>query len=91
MCAMSMVMQHQFEIWDDRYRTSNPLRNYGPPFPTGREIEEFHKLFNKAREYDKKNNEPECEMEEKKELLLELAEKLGVDISFIDEDSQEED
>jgi len=54
-----------------------------PPAITPEEIEEFRKLLDRAREYDKRNSEPECEMAEKREALLAIAKKLGVEISFL--------
>lgn len=71
-----------------------PLVPYTPPVPftikpdvpipqiSPAEIEEFRKLLERAREYDKKHNEPDCEIEEKKQKLRELAEQLGVKIEF---------
>jgi hypothetical protein len=53
-----------------------------PKIPTQEEIDEFYKLLERAKEYDKKNNEPHCELEEKKELLRALALKLGIEIKF---------
>ncbi len=55
-----------------------------PPKPiTPEEIAEFRRLLDRAREYDKRNNEPECEMESKRQKLLDLAKELGIDISFV--------
>ena len=53
------------------------------PQITKEEIEEFRKLLDRAREYDKRNNEPDCETKEKKEKLLALAKELGVEINFL--------
>lgn len=54
-----------------------------PPSPlTQEEIDEFRKWIREAREYDRKNNQPDCELDEKKQLLEEIARKLGVEISF---------
>lgn len=53
--------------------------------PSQKEIDEFRRLLERAREYDRRNNEPDCEMDEKKKRLLDLAAQLGVDISFVDE------
>lgn len=47
------------------------------------EIAEFRKLLERAREYDKRNNEPDCELQEKKDQLLKLAEQLGIKIDFL--------
>jgi hypothetical protein len=53
------------------------------PQITSLEVEEFRKLLERAREYDKKHNEPDCELSEKKEKLLALAKELGVEINFL--------
>lgn len=50
---------------------------------TKEEIDEFRKLLDRAREYDRKNNEPECPMDTKVALLKELARILGVDLGNI--------
>ena len=90
MCVVSMVMDH----WRDRLNPLVPsqtstgigITNYEPPI-TDHEIREFRKLLERAREYDKKHNEPDCEMESKKKEVMELAEKLGIadKLSFINE------
>ena len=100
MCVVSMVMDHYWDKWNQPpYQQPlpapvNPFQS--PPYiplpqpqriPTPEEIEEFRKLIERARDYDKRNKEPDCEMDEKKKLLKQLAEKLGVDISFIDKTS----
>lgn len=58
-----------------------------PRMPTDGEIQEFGKLLERAREYDKKHNQPDCELEEKKKKLLKLAKKLGIEekVSFLDD------
>lgn len=53
--------------------------------PTQDEIDEFRRLLERAREYDKQFNQCGCETEQKKNALRELAKILGIDISFIDE------
>lgn len=53
-----------------------------PKVPTQEEINEFYKLLEKAREYDRKHNEPDCEIEEKKESLRRIAKQLGIEIQF---------
>ena len=55
------------------------------PLPTQQELDEFRRLLERARKYDKDNGEPDCEMEEKKRRLKLIAEAMGVDISFVDE------
>ena len=95
MCVVSMVIDHYREKWAP-YSPISPLPNSIPPFqlptppfqlptlypqvPSPAEIEEFRKLLEKARQYDKKHNHPDCGLEEKKELLRKLAQQLGVEI-----------
>lgn len=47
------------------------------------EVAEFRKLLERAREYDKRNNEPDCELAEKRNALLVIAKALGVELSFL--------
>ena len=102
MCVMSMVVDHYREKWTPVVIPMIPfpggaggigglpvtLFTTPPQVPpiTAAEIEEFRKLLERAREYDRKNNEPDCEMAEKINALKLIAEKLGVDISFIDKE-----
>lgn len=69
-----------------------PYRPYTPPEPvapvvirpvTQDEVDEFRRLLERAREYDRKNNEPDCELAEKRAALKKLAEQLGVEIDFV--------
>lgn len=48
-----------------------------------KEVEEMKKLLERALEYDKKNNEPHCEMEDKVALLKKVAEAVGVNLDEI--------
>ena len=45
-----------------------------------KDVEEMKELLKRAIEYDKKNNEPHCETEEKIKLLKQVAHAVGVDI-----------
>lgn len=54
------------------------------PAITKEEVEEFRRLLEKAREYDKLHAQPHCESEDKKKLLKQLAEALGVNIDFVE-------
>lgn len=47
------------------------------------EVEELRKLLERARKYDERTGQPECELDEKRKALKKLAEELGVDISFL--------
>jgi hypothetical protein len=50
-----------------------------------KEIEELKLLIKKAVEYDKNNNQKDCENASKMELLKKLAEMVGVDLKDIKE------
>lgn len=50
---------------------------------TAEEIREFRELLERAREYDKRNNEPDCELASKKARVKALADDLGVQIDFL--------
>lgn len=84
MCTVSMVMDHYHDKWKlGGYVAPNTLPRITlfptpPPTISKEEVEEFRKLLDRAREYDKRNNEPNCELEEKKERLRALAKELGV-------------
>lgn len=97
MCVVSMIIDHYDDKWSKPpYIVPNvvpgsptyiPVYPQVPPkLPTQEEIDEFHRLLKRAREYDKKNNEPDCELQEKKNKIKKLADELGIDISFIDKE-----
>lgn len=54
-----------------------------PMPPTQEELDEFRRLLERGREYDKKHNQPDCELEEKRTKLKRMAEELGVKIDFV--------
>lgn len=85
MCVYSMVMDFYGDSWRyrwDKFQQTHPIQPaiFPPQTPiTDDEISELRKLLEKAREYDKKNNEPDCELEEKKKKLMELAKEMGIE------------
>jgi hypothetical protein len=85
-----MVMDHYREKWEpvrDYFQTLPNTIIIGQTWPspiTAEEIAEFRKLLERAREYDAKNQEPDCELDEKRATLKQIAKQLGVDISFVD-------
>lgn len=93
MCAVSAIMdiwKHQWEkdyCWPPGPWHGEPPIPYYPSLPTKEEIEDFRRIYEKAKRFDKETGQPDCENKEKIRLLKELAEKLGVldQISFIDE------
>jgi hypothetical protein len=92
MCTVSMVMDHYWEKW--RYLPGvTPTVPYVPtvipvsivpaPAISPAEVEEFRRLLERAREYDRANGEPDCELAEKRERIKGLADELGVPIDFL--------
>jgi hypothetical protein len=48
-----------------------------------REVMDMKELLKRAIKYDQDNNEPECQIEEKMELLRKMAEMVGVSIDDV--------
>jgi hypothetical protein len=92
-CVYSMVVDHYYDDWfQRRWTTTVPDFEIRPvvvpaalpwQVPTQAEIDEFRKLLDRAREYEKRNNEPDCELEEKKARVRKLAEELGIKVDFL--------
>lgn len=80
MCVVSMVMDHYREKWQP---TTTGTFITWPQMPTQEEIDEFRRLLERAREYDKRHNEPDCELDEKRQALKKIADQMGIDISFV--------
>lgn len=76
MCTYSMVMD---------WAKSQPKEVWVQPYWPN----QLEDLVKRAAEYDKKNNEPNCELEEKKETIRRLAKQFGVKIRFLDEEAAE--
>jgi hypothetical protein len=72
-----MVVDSKLDWWNEKYKNFPSLPVVNPP--TQEEIDEFRRLLEKARDYDKKNNEPDCELVKKKLRLLQLAKELGIE------------
>ena len=76
-----MIMDHYYDKWQQ----IPPIWPASPiiqPAISPEEVAEFKKLLERAREYDRKHNQPDCELAEKKAKVKDLAEKLGVEIDF---------
>lgn len=48
-----------------------------------RDVAEFKILLERAREYDRRNNEPECESDEKLTILKKIAAALDIDLTEV--------
>ena len=85
MCVVSMIMDHFTEKWQKTVPAPNPMLIYpapATPVIDPEEIAEFRRLLERAREYDRKMNQPDCELEEKKQKLIQLAKELGVELKW---------
>ncbi len=53
---------------------------WSPPYtgPTKEQFQEFLELLKAGKKYDKATGQPDCELAEKKKLVMELAKKLGI-------------
>lgn len=90
MCVVSMIMEHKTWEWEKllpgpTYPLPYPYPYQPSPTPliTSEEVEEFRRLLERAREYDKKMGQPDCELDQKRKKLKELAELIGVEIEFV--------
>lgn len=90
MCAVSKVMNQFHDRWKPRVTPPGhpplPPRNFEPAI-RDEEIREFRTLLRRAREYDKRHNQTECQHADKREALLRLAAELGADVSFINDEA----
>lgn len=94
MCVVSMVGDHYREDWIQKWPTSYPSvpfpgtdKTYPMEQVSRREFDELKKqveemvaLLKRAKEYDERNGEPDCEMDEKMDLLRRVAKLVGVDL-----------
>ena len=77
MCVVSMITDHYLDKWKRNSDWAMPI------LPTQQEIDEFRRLLERAREYDRQHNQPDCGLEEKRAAVKKLADELGIDVSFI--------
>jgi hypothetical protein len=98
MCAVSMVGDHYRDWIPKRYPDVFPIWPQSseqwpvalPPEISRKEfddlkktVEEMRDFLKRAKEYDERNNEPECEVEEKMELLRRVADLVGINLDDI--------
>lgn len=88
MCTVSMIMQHYDDKWskyiEDAAKIYEPTVTISYPTITPEEIAEFRELLERARQYDIRHNQPNCELESKKKKVRDLADMLGVKVDFLD-------
>lgn len=90
MCSVSMVGDHYNDIFRQKFPQVPiwpPPSQWTPPEITRaefdelkRQVTEMKELLKRAKEYDERNNEPDCEIEEKMDLLRRIASMVGVDL-----------
>lgn len=94
MCVVSMVGDHYRDKWGDRWPGAIPATPFQPfnPIPVisreefdalKKEVEEMKALLKRAKEYDERNNEPDCEIDEKMDLLRKVAKLVGVSLDDV--------
>lgn len=96
MCVVSMVGDYYQQSLPQKYPETYERLLIGvgvTTYPTGpsrdefnelrREVLEMKELLKRAKAYDEKNGEPDCEMEEKVALLKKFAELVGVELDEI--------
>ena len=83
--------------WERPYEPVPPL----PPIPKPqvtpediedirRDLEEMKKLIKRAKKYDRENNEPDCESDDKIERLRKIADAVGIDFDEIIKELRDE-
>lgn len=95
MCVVSMIMDHYSDKWGKFRPYFSPFQNPEPWPPTQpatqpyvspikqEEVDELRRLLGRARDYDRRNNEPDCELDEKKQTLKRVAEALGINLEDV--------
>lgn len=89
-----MILDHHQEKWFPKGHPQQyfqqPITNpFVPPVDRQefdqlkKEVEEMISLLKRAKEYDEKNNEPDCELEGKITLIRKVCEAVGVNIDEI--------
>jgi len=92
MCVVSMVLDHYRDRWYERYPfipQTAPTITIAPQV-TREEFEAFRRefadmveLLKKAKIYDERTGQPDCEMDEKVEAIRRIAKVMGVDIDSV--------
>lgn len=97
MCVVSMIGDHYNDKWNQPdyqdifkrlgQQTSTVKYEFGVPRSEfdalKKEVEEMKELLKRAIEYDKKNDEPDCQLEGKIATLRKIAELVGVNLDDV--------
>lgn len=88
MCATSMIGDYYKDTFQKQPWFPNMPSVTVPAVPITRaefddlkrQVGEMVELLKRAKDYDARNNEPECEMDEKMDLLRRVAKLVGVNL-----------
>jgi hypothetical protein len=87
MCTVSMIGDHFNDKWKQppyqQIFTNIPDVSRAEFEALKKEVEEMKALLKRAKEYDEKNNEPNCEIEEKMAMLRKFANAVGIDLDDV--------
>lgn len=96
MCTVSMVGDHYNQLFRQNPIIHSWPNTVGPTQTTiteyvprhefeqlKRQVEEMKALLARAKEYDARNGEPDCEIEEKMDVLRRVAKLVGVDLDSV--------
>lgn len=82
MCVVSMVTDHYYHRWPSpewdevTFPSPQQIPSLPPSLPTPEEYNNFLELVRKAREYDKRTNQPDCPDAEKLKWMDELEKRM---------------
>lgn len=90
MCVVSMIGDHYNKKFNEQWPdvVTFPSTTSLPPISREEfellkaDVAEMKELLKKAKIYDEENNQADCEMEEKLQLLRKIAEMVGVDLEI---------
>lgn len=91
MCVVSMVGDYYGDKWRQPYQPYiQPITITHPPEISKEEFEKLKKevlemkeLLKRAKAYDEKNNEPDCEIDDKMDFLRKVAKLVGIDLDDV--------
>lgn len=95
MCVVSMIMDDYKEDWSRKYPwtittggtyptpTNPPAVDQATIDEMRKDIERLKRQVEAAKEYDTRNNEPECGLEEKRKVLQDIAKAFKLEIDFL--------
>jgi hypothetical protein len=93
MCATSMVGDVYRDKWNESTSPYRGLAYPGAPQPPAisraefdalkKEVADMKELLKRAKDYDERNGEPECEMDDKMDLLRRVAKLVGISLDDV--------